>query len=300
MSRSVQGPFRNMEGKWGWSLLPRAGGDSAHVQGRTGMLEKEIRRTWFRSISTVGIKGCDVGVWGGFSEEQEGDLGGRGGAEAKTPMEKGAVHPGPAGGYRRHKSIWTENFQMYKLGLGKAEEPEIKLPTSIGSQKKQENSRKNIYFCFIDYAKAFDCVDHKKLWKILKEMGIPDHLTCVFRNLYAGDQAVRTGLGTRDWFQTGKGVHQGCILSLCLFNFYAEWKVKGLVTQSCLTLCEPRDCSPPGSSVHGFLLARILEWAAISFSRGSSWPRDWTQVSCIAGRFFTISATRERTCKMPG
>ena len=74
---------------------------------------------------------------------------------------------------------------MFKMVLEKAEEPEIKLPTSTGSWKKQESSRKNIYFCFIDYAKAFDCVDHKKLWKILKEMGIPDHLTCLLRNLYA-------------------------------------------------------------------------------------------------------------------
>ena len=84
--------------------------------------------------------------------------------------------------------------------------------------------QKNIYFCFIDSAKAFDCVDHKKLWKILKEMGIPDHLTCLLRNLYAGQEAtVRTGHGTTDWFQIGKGVCQGCILSPCLFNFYAEY-----------------------------------------------------------------------------
>ena len=84
--------------------------------------------------------------------------------------------------------------------------------------------QRNIYFCFIDYAKAFDCVDHKKLWKILKEMGIPDHLTCLLRNLYAGQEAtVRTGHGTTDWFQIGKGVLQGCILSPCLFNFYAEY-----------------------------------------------------------------------------
>ena len=78
------------------------------------------------------------------------------------------------------------NFQMFKLVLEKAEEPEIKLSTTVGSEKKQENSKKNIYFCFIDYAKAFDCVDHNKLWKILKEMGIPDHLTSLLRNLYAG------------------------------------------------------------------------------------------------------------------
>ena len=89
---------------------------------------------------------------------------------------------------------------------------------------KAREVQKNIYFCFIDYAKAFDCVDHNKLWKILKEMGIPDHLTCFLRNLYAGQEAiVRTGLERTDWFQIGKGVHQGCILSLCLFNLYAEY-----------------------------------------------------------------------------
>ena len=162
---------------------------------------------------------------------------------------------------------------MFKLDLEKAEEPEIKLPTSVGSLKKQESSRKisaaavaaksrqlcltlcdpidssppgsfvhgifqarvlewvaiafsekNIYFCFIDCAKAFDCVYHNKLWKILQEMGIPDHLTCLLRNLYAGQEAtVRTGHGTTDLFQIGKGVCQGCILSTCLLNFYAEY-----------------------------------------------------------------------------
>ena len=90
--------------------------------------------------------------------------------------------------------------------------------------KKAREFQKNIYFCFIDYAKAFDCMDHNKLWKILKEMGIPDHLTCLLRNLYAGLEAtVRTRHGTTDWFQIGKGVRQGCILSLCLFNLYAEY-----------------------------------------------------------------------------
>ena len=102
---------------------------------------------------------------------------------------------------------------MIKLVLDKAKEPEIKLPTSTGSLKKQQ-FHKNIYFCFIDYAKAFDCVDHNKLWKILQEMGIPEHLTCLLRNLYAGQEAtVRTGHGTTDWFQIGKEVHQGYILS---------------------------------------------------------------------------------------
>ena len=102
---------------------------------------------------------------------------------------------------------------MFKVDLEKAEEPEIKLPISSGSSKKQESSRKNIYLCFIDYAKVFDCVDHNKLWEILKEMGIPDHLTCLLRNLYASQEAtVRTGQGTKDWFQIGKAVCQGCIL----------------------------------------------------------------------------------------
>ena len=108
---------------------------------------------------------------------------------------------------------------MFKLVLEEAEEPEIKLPTSAGSWKKQE---KNIYFCFIDYAKAFDWITVN--WKILKEMGIADHLTCFLRNLYAGQEAtVRTGHGTTEWFQIGKGLCQGCILSPCLLNLYAEY-----------------------------------------------------------------------------
>ena len=116
------------------------------------------------------------------------------------------------------------NFQMFKLVLEKAEEPEIKCPTSDESSKKAREFHKNIYFCFIEYAKAFHCVDHNKLWKILKEMGIPDHLTCLLRNLYAGQgTTVRTGRGTTDWFQIGKGVCQGCILSPYLFKFYAEY-----------------------------------------------------------------------------
>ena len=90
--------------------------------------------------------------------------------------------------------------------------------------KKAREFQKNTYFCFIDYVKAFDCVDPNKLWKILKELGIPDHLTYLFRNSYAGQEAtVRTGHGTTDWFQIGKGVCQGCILSSCLFNFYAQY-----------------------------------------------------------------------------
>ena len=116
------------------------------------------------------------------------------------------------------------NFQMFKLGLEKAEEPEIRIANILWIIKKAREFQKNIYFCFIDHAKAFDCGDHNKLRKILKEMGIPDHLTCLLRNLYAGQEAtVRTGHGTTDWFQIRKGVQEGCILSPCLFNLYAEY-----------------------------------------------------------------------------
>ena len=107
---------------------------------------------------------------------------------------------------------------MYKQDLEKAEEPEIKLPIIEKARELQKN------ICFIDYAKVFEFVDHNKLWKILKEMEIPHNLNCLLRNLYAGQEAaVRTGHGTTDWFQIRKGVSQGCILSPCLFNLYAEY-----------------------------------------------------------------------------
>ena len=210
-------------------------------------------------------------------------------------------------------------------------------------EKAKEFQKKKIYFCFIDYTIASDCVDHK-VWKILKDMGIPDHLTCLLRNLYAGQETTgRTGHGTMDWFQIGEGVCQGCILSPCLFNFYAEYimwnarldetqaginiagrninnlryandrtlmaeseedlkrllmKVKeeneSEVAQSRPTLCDPMDCSLPGSCLHGILQARVLEWVAISFSRGSSWPRHQTRVSWIPGRRFNLWATRKK------
>ena len=119
------------------------------------------------------------------------------------------------------------NFQMFKLDLEKAEEPEIKFFNIHWIIEKSREFQKNIYFCFIDYTKAFDCVDHKKLWKIHKEMGIPDHLTCLLGNLCAGQEAiVRTRHETTDWFQIGKGVHQACILSPRLFNFYAEYIIQ--------------------------------------------------------------------------
>ena len=119
---------------------------------------------------------------------------------------------------------------MFKLVLERAEEPEIKLPTrdQIANihwiVEKAREFQKNIYFCFIDNAKVFDCVDHNKPWKVLQEMGLPDHLTWLWRNLCAGQEAaVRTGHETTDWFQIGKGVCQGCILPPCLFNLYAEY-----------------------------------------------------------------------------
>ena len=117
---------------------------------------------------------------------------------------------------------------MFKLVLEKAEEPEIKLPTSIGNKKAREYQN-NIYFCFIEYAKAFDCVHQNKLWKILQEMGIPDHLIYLLGNLNSGQEAiVRTRHGKTDWFQIGKGVCQGCILSPCLFKLYAEYIMRML------------------------------------------------------------------------
>ena len=115
------------------------------------------------------------------------------------------------------------NFQMLKLVLEEVDKPEIKLPTSIRSLKKQESSRKTSVSAVLSTPKPLT-VDHNKLWKILKEMGIPDHLTYLLRNLYAGQEAtVRTGHGTIHWFQIGKGLRQGCILSPCLFNLYAVY-----------------------------------------------------------------------------
>ena len=111
---------------------------------------------------------------------------------------------------------------IFKVMKGKKLQPRILYPIRLSF--RSDGEIKSLYFCFIDYAKAFDCVDHSKRWKILKEMGIPDHLTSLLRNLYAGQAAaVRTGYGKMDWFQIGKGICQGCILSPCLFNLYAEY-----------------------------------------------------------------------------
>ena len=134
--------------------------------------------------------------------------------------------------------------------------------------EKAREFHKKIYFCFIDYTKAFDCVDHNKLWKFLKEMGIPDHFTFLLRNLHACQEAtVRTGHGT---------------MCVCVLS-------RSVVSDS----CDPIDCSLPGSSVRGILQARILEWVAISFCRGSFRPRNRTWGSCIAGRLFTDWAMRK-------
>ena len=122
----------------------------------------------------------------------------------------------------------NHELQIFKLVLEKAEEPD-KIASICWIIKKAREFQRNIYFCFIDYAKAFDCVDHNKLWKILKEMGIPDHLSHLFKNIYAGQEAtVRTGHGPTDWFQIGKGVHQGCILTPCLLNLYAEYIMRNV------------------------------------------------------------------------
>ena len=119
--------------------------------------------------------------------------------------------------------MWTANFQMFKMDLEKTEEPDIKLPTSAGSWKKQESSRKTSALSITPKLLIY-CVDHNKLWKIMTETWIPYPLTCLLRNLYAGQEAtVRIGSGTTDWFQIGKEVCQGCVLSPCLFNLYAEY-----------------------------------------------------------------------------
>ena len=123
----------------------------------------------------------------------------------------------------RLQKYMNHGISMFKLILEKAEKPEIKLPTSVGSSKKQENTRKTSTSALLTTPINL-CVDHSKLWTIHKEIGIPDHLTCLLRNLYAGQEAtVRTGHETTDWVQIRKGVHQGCILSSCLFNLYAEY-----------------------------------------------------------------------------
>ena len=123
--------------------------------------------------------------------------------------------------------MWTVKFQMFKLDLRKCRGTRDQIANIHWFIEKAREFQKNIYFCFIDCAISFHWMEHHKLWKIFQEIGIPDHLTCLLRKLHAGQKAiVRTGHGTMDWFQIGKRVHQGCILSLCLFNFYAEYIMK--------------------------------------------------------------------------
>ena len=174
--------------------------------------------------------------------------------------------------------------------------------------EKATEFQKNISFCFIDYTKAFDCVDHTKLWKSLKETGIPDHLTCLLRNLYSGQEAIVRGrYGTMDWFKIRKEICQGCIFSSCLFKLHAKYnmqnarldeaqaeiKIVGRIInnlryrgaaaakllQSCLTLCDPTDSSPPGSSDPEILQARIPECVAMPFSNAWKWKWSCSVVS---------------------
>ena len=155
--------------------------------------------------------------------------------------------------------------------------------------EKAREFQKNIYLCFIDYAKVFNCVGHNKLWKIPKKMGIPGHLTCLLRNLYAGQEAtVWTGHGTTDRFQIGKGVHQGyCHPAYLSYMQSAAAAAKSL--QSCPILCDPIDSRPPGSPVPSILQARTLEWVAISFSNAWKWKVKVKSLSCV--RLFTTPRT---------
>ena len=151
------------------------------------------------------------------------------------------------------------NFQMLKLDLEKSEEPEIKLPTSLGSWKKQESSRKTSTSALLTMPKPLTVWITTK-WKILQEMGIPGHLTCILRNLYVGQETiVRTGHGTKDWFEIGEGVRQGCILSPCLFNLYAEytWRRKW----------QPTPVFLPGESHGQRSLVGTVHWVAKSQTR---------------------------------
>ena len=144
--------------------------------------------------------------------------------------------------------------------------------------EKARESQKNIYFCFTDYAKAFDCVDHNKLWKILKEMGISDHLTCLLRNLYAGQEAtVRTGHGTMDWFQIGKGVRQGCILSPCLFNFCAEY----IMRNAGLDEAQTGKFLEMGIPDHLICLLRNLYTSQEATVRTGHGTTDWFQIGKV-------------------
>ena len=151
------------------------------------------------------------------------------------------------------------------------------MPTFTGSSKKAREFQKNIYVCFIDYAKTFDCVDHSTLWRILKEIGIPDHLICLLRNLYAGQEAtLRTGHGTTDWFQIGKAVHQGCILSPCLFNLHAEY----IMHSSQLSINNWLNSNRTEIPAELFLnlkddAVKVLYSICQQIWKTQQWPQDW-------------------------
>ena len=161
--------------------------------------------------------------------------------------------------------------------------------------EKQRKFQKNIYLCFIDYTKAFDCVDHNKLWKILKEMGIPDHLTCLLRNLYESQEAtVRTGHGTADWFRVGKGIRQGGILSPCLFNLYAEyiiWNVRLDEAQAGIKIA--------GRNIHNLRYADDIILMAKSEEELKSLLMKVKEESKKAGLKFNIQKTKIMTSVPP-
>ena len=165
---------------------------------------------------------------------------------------------------QNQKALLESKLPDVQVGFRKGRGARDQIANTRWIIEKASKLQKNIYFCSIDYAKAFDCVDHNKLWKILKEMGIPDHLTCLLRNLYAGQEAtVRTGHGTTAAAAAAKSL------------------------QSCPTLCDPIDGSPPGSSVPGILQARTLERVAISFSNAWKWKVKMKSLSCV--QLFTTS-----------
>ena len=159
---------------------------------------------------------------------------------------------------------------MFNLDLEKAEEIRDQIANIYWIIQKAREFQKYIYFCFIDYAKVFHCVDHNKLWKILQEMGIPDHLTCLLRNLCAGQEAtVRTGHGTMDWFQIGKGLCQGCILSPCLFNLYSEYIMRNAGLEE-----EQAEIKIAGRNISNLRYAGVTTlMAEIKELRASWWKR---------------------------
>ena len=176
---------------------------------------------------------------------------------------------------------------MFKLDLENAKEPEIKLPTSTRSSKKAREFQKHIYFCFIASAKAFDCVNHNKLWKILQEMELSDRLTCILRNLHAGQEAtVRTGHEATDWFRIRKWVRQGCIFSPCLYNIYAEYIMRNAGLEEAQTgIKTPRRNINNLRYAYFFWLMELVRFAALAkMHQNGHFP--YTAVSVSIGTSF--------------